>query len=695
MLRALFPLIACSTLALCLGVDHGAIAATDPPAPVAVEVVNLTYVPSKVRPTGGGEASSAPAAQTAPEASSAPGGTTAPAGGLNTASGTSQAASPPPGASPGVGVGAPATPPGDDVDDLVAALNAMFPPPEGAGTAGAGGSTAPPVARRLSPRSLLLRADPRQLGGIRRILDRTDVPWPQVQLDMWAIQISGPAEQVGDEANRISTLIGETRDQLVAVQRALVKLVSVARTGAHEPAASPPPPATPGASDGQRPCTLDTIYRFLEAHPVIDFPQEEPMSLHEALILVMLRGEPERQATIDALRQVVNRRRAEARARRELAAGQCRRQANERAGQPTAREAGTSADGGASADLQPFRHLQELLADTSPQAECRCLSAFLQAAADVQDDRQRPDADAATDAYGEERRHASALVRQSVRVDRLLKSAMDAFVADVAELYFNPLLHDIRDGGGCPRDDVRRRGEGIALSGRTHMVVTSGLESDLEPEMASFVETTRPAPFGKDLLDRAFGNDTSTGTGRILAALPQGKAALLAGALLSETPPTYSKVAPGIAVHVRPTVLPDASAARLTIDARFGVTTADYDPKDQGRQDVWMQPPPPGIASHHVSTDAAVSAFDLFDISSFTVDTAVPQAPFVVPILGRLPILGRMFQFRRDNVTTRHESLILVNTAILPRSLALLSYYQAGRPTSSPKVPGAHPTAPH
>ena len=212
--------------------------------------------------------------------------------------------------------------------------------------------------------------------------------------------------------------------------------------------------------------------------------------------------------------------------------------------------------------------------------------------------------------------------------------------------------------------------------------------------LASFVETTRPAPFGKDLLDLAFGNDTSTGTGRILAALPQGKAALLAGALLSETPPTFSKVAPGIAVHVRPTVLPDGSAARLTIDARFGVTTADYDPKDQARTDVRMQPPPPGIASHHVSTDAAVSAFDLFDISSFTVDTAVPQAPFVVPLLGRLPILGRMFQFRRDNVTTRHESLILVNTAILPRSLALLSYYQAGRPTSSPEVSGAHSTAP-
>ena len=685
MLRALFPLIAFSTLALGLGADGDAIAATDPPAPMAVEVVNLTYVPSKVRPTGD-ETGSAPAAQSAP------------AGAPSTASGTSQAASPPPGAGAGVGAGAPATPPGDAVDDLVAALNAMFPPPpspEAAGAAGAaGGSTAPPVARRLSPRSLLLRATPRQLGEIHRILDRTDVPWPQVQLDMWAIQVSGRAEQVGDEARRISMLIGETRDQLVAVQRALVNLVSGLAAGAGEPAPCPPP-GQPEVSNVLPPCTIGTIYQYVRCHQVIEFPREEPMSLHEALILLMLRGKPERQATIDALRQAVVKRQAAARARRNLAAGQCRQHEDERAGQPAARDGKASGDSGASDDLQPFRRLQELLADTDPQAECRCLKSFLEAAVKVQDDWQGTGAHVSADAYGDERRHASDLTRQSVRVDRMVKSAMDAFVADVGELYFNPLLQDIRDGGGCPRDDVRRRGEGVALSGRTHMVVTSGLESDLEPEMASFVETTRPAPFGKDLLDQAFGNDTSTGTGRILAALPQGKAALLAGALMSETPPTFSKVAPGIAIHVRPTVLPDGSAARLTIDARFGVTTANYDPKDQARTDVRMQPPPPGIASHHVSTDAAVSAFDLFDISSFTVDTAVPQAPFTVPILGRLPILGRMFQFRRDNVTTRHESLILVNTAILPRSLALLSYYQAGRPTSSPEVSGAQPAAPH
>jgi len=719
---ALLPLVACSTLALALGAGRGiAIAATadapgyrsaEPPAPVAVEVVNLTYVPSRVRPTGGEEADSAPVAQPAPQPAAAPAAATPAAGGQDAGAAAAQAAGTPPGsgsgsgsgagAGPGAGARAPAPPSRDGVDELVAALNAMFPSPEGAAAAGAGagagGKTAPPVARRLSSRSLLLRATPRQLGGIRRILDRTDVPWPQVQLDMWAIEISGGAEEVGNEVHRISRLIGDTQDQLVAVQRALVRRVSLGGTGAREAAASAPPPAAPGASDRQAPCSLRTIEQYVQEHPVIDFPEEEPMSLHEALILLLLRDERERQATIDALRQVVDRRQAEARARRDPAAGQCRRQSDGSAGQPSARnggggarDGGSAGNGGASGGLQAFRRLQELLADTDPQAECRCLSSFLKAAVQVQADRRRPYVDADTDAYGEERRHASALVRQSVRVDRLVKSAMDAFVADVEELYFNPLLEDIRDGGGCPEDDARRRDEGIALSGRTHMVVTSGLESDLEPEMASFVETTRPAPFGKDLLDTAFGSDTTTGTGRILASLPQGKAALVAGALLSETPPTYSKVAPGVAIHVRPTVLPDGSAARLTIDARFGMATADFDPKDQGRQDVRMQPAPPGIASHHVSTDAAVSAFDLFDISSFSVDTAVPQAPFVVPLLGRLPILGRMFQFRRANVTTRHESLILVNTAILPRSLALLSYYQAGSSTSSPRVEGGRP----
>jgi hypothetical protein len=130
-------------------------------------------------------------------------------------------------------------------------------------------------------------------------------------------------------------------------------------------------------------------------------------------------------------------------------------------------------------------------------------------------------------------------------------------------------------------------------------------------------------------------------------------------------------VAPGIGISVRPTVLPDGSAARLTIDARFGVTSSVATQPN----DVFVQGTPSGISRHDVRTDAAINAFDLFDISSFDVQSVSPQAPFFVPILGRLPIIGPAFQWPRHPKVTHHSSLILVNAVILPRSLDLLRLY--------------------
>ncbi|HEX4496093.1 MAG TPA: hypothetical protein VIE43_10545, partial [Thermoanaerobaculia bacterium] len=270
-------------------------------------------------------------------------------------------------------------------------------------------------------------------------------------------------------------------------------------------------------------------------------------------------------------------------------------------------------------------------------------------------------------------------------VDRILKSVMDAFAADMNDLFFDPLLDRIqREGTGG------RKSDGVALVGRTRIVVTSGLEAGLAPEMASFVESGRPRPFGKELLDLAFpasrsgaGADDLTGSARALAGLSGAQALGLAALLSSDSEPAYTKVAPGIALSVRPTVLPDGGAARVTVDARFGVAST---PLDQDRQDVWRAAPPAGIAGDNVHTDAAVSAFDLFDISSFSVGVSHPRTPFYIPILGRLPVIGPAFQIPRRDQETLFESLILVNTVILPRSIELQRFY--GRETDPPPVAG-------
>jgi hypothetical protein len=261
------------------------------------------------------------------------------------------------------------------------------------------------------------------------------------------------------------------------------------------------------------------------------------------------------------------------------------------------------------------------------------------------------------------------LARSRNRVDRALRTIMDAYATDMQDLLFDPLLDSIRN-----KEKRSKDADGVALVGRSRIVVTSGVEAALSPEMASYVDTTRPKPFGTDLLNAAFPakkSDASTAAGldRIVGGIPQVQAALLAAALLSDTEPRYLKVAPGIGIDVRPSVLPDESEARLTIDARFGVDTQEL--STAKRDDLWAQPPPASIKSHHVVTDANVGVFDLFDISSFSIDTVTPQAPYYIPILGRLPILGPAFQIPRKNKAVRHESMILVNTVVLPRSTLL------------------------
>jgi hypothetical protein len=66
--------------------------------------------------------------------------------------------------------------------------------------------------------------------------------------------------------------------------------------------------------------------------------------------------------------------------------------------------------------------------------------------------------------------------------------------------------------------------------------------------------------------------------------------------------------------------------------------------------------------------------------------------PAPVLVERRLPIVGQIFQFRRQNVTTRHESLVLVNSAILPRSLGLAELYRQRKACPPPDT--QQPSAP-
>lgn len=507
----------------------------------------------------------------------------------------------------------PSTP--DNIDLLVEALNSSF---------GDSGRTA---VQRAGGGRLLLRGTKRRIIEIKRVLALVDAPWPQVQMNMWAVQVSGSPESVGWRVHMIGELVRTVRDQMAEVQRILAETVV--------------------EGSGTELQGLQEQFKIAG----ISLPYDGPLSVNESLLfLTLLEG---RYRKLDKFQEKVSSR--------------CSAWAEQVGDDPRT----------CPHRVEPFRRLKDFLVQETFQADRRAFLRFRNALYCFKDKERwpfRPDS-------------PSGLVRTGATVDRVLKSVNDAFAADMNDLFLDPLLERIQAVGAG-----RRRDRGVSLVGRTRIVVTSGLEAGLAPEMASFVESGRPKPFGTELLNLAFPSseagtntkpDVLTGASKVLAGLPDAQALLLAAALSADPEPAFTKVAPGIAVNVRPTVLPDGGAARITVDARFGVAST---PQDTTRTDIWREAPPAGISSHNLHTDAAVSAFDLFDISSFSVTASHPRTPFYIPILGRLPILGPAFQIPRRNKEVLFESLVLVNTVILPRSIELHRFY--GREITPRKAPG-------
>jgi hypothetical protein len=487
------------------------------------------------------------------------------------------------------------------VPELVTALNELY------------GAANAPVASLAGGGNLLLKGTDRQLCEITRFLARIDSPWPQVQMTLWALQISGTPERITKKLDALNSDVRDTREALITVQREL----------AHRVRPTLPEGRKPTVDDFQG-CTKELFRAVACRRSPIFLPFSGPLSLNESLVLLAV--DADRKTILTGFQEWV-----EGRFKTQVAA----------------------LPGG----HHPFRRLEELLSTSDRRTDCEPFQNFLTALEDY--DRG---------GLGS----PEAVVRTGTILDRLLKDTMDAYAADMSELFLGPLLAEAQsDSTGGPAD-------GVSLMGRSRIVVTSGLTSGLTPTMSSPVEISRPKSFTADLLDKAFptkkgGDPAAIGANRILAALPQSQALLLAAAL-SEPEARFATVAPGVKVKIRPSVLPDGAAARLTIDATFGVTTSPLD--TNASPDTRNDPPAPAIQQHRVETDATVGVFDLFDISSFSMTTSHPRTPFYVPILGRLPIIGPAFQWPRRPKEIHHESVILVNTVVLPRALNLSSFYR-------------------
>ena len=531
--------------------------------------------------------------------------------------------------------------------------------------------------------SLLFLKGPREnVVAIKRDLLKLDAAWPQVQLDIWTVQVSGDSKSIAKNAaairekfNRanqamqmVKTLLGDaaqnpqyfdmTDDLLQETNRGMLKKIGF------DP-------------NCVRPLSLTEMLIFLglqtawvdgDGIPIKDCHAVRMKDCKNCHVVHSYKGllsswshvpkeSRERLARVYTIRKL-----------------QC--QVAEALNTSPALLAALdnhfkNKDGKA----EPRNLLPSLFAaySSNPASDRAGIFQFAQAAKNFKD-AKRPILDQEKD--------IANLRATAAASDRLIKAATDAFASDMQEMFLQPIFDGVSS-------QAIKTTSGVALTGKARLVVTSRLETGIRPEVASYVETTRPKPLDINTLKGFLGAtptatpapmaDSTAATPAVAGGIPalggllSQPQLLLLGAALNPPEPEITQVAPGISIDVRPTVLPDGGSARLQLDFTFGVksTVQNEITMNDGRR---KSVPADGIVSNKVKTDLNISAFELFNVSSFSIESSHPRSRYI-PVIGSIPLLGELIKKPPKNKVTRHESIVLVNAVILPRVLDLTHFY--------------------
>ena len=516
-----------------------------------------------------------------------------------------------------------------DLAKIAEALNALFPATEDK-----------PVVT-LKNTEFWLHGTEKTVQQIRGLLALIDAPAPQVRLEMWAIQYAGSQDGVGDALRRVTQDIDATKMQVELAKSALGDAL-------HE---------FSGA------IKTDQAFKDLED---VGFPADpdSSMSLIESLICLGITGKRE---------EILRRAEAILIARTEKIVEAAADKNN-----PMVWAAQTVLDNRRSV----FAHLKGLLnapptgtgtgSLNSDQLSVKRFADKLEAYSIFMDALQfyrptrlkNPDEALQTVARAPEE-----LAVASLPLNRHLEHLTTAFAQDMEAMYFQPLL--IR-----AQERYKPRGGGVGLAGRTSIVVTSRLPASVTPAVETYAEKQVPNTIDPDFFSKLLksANDAEGGVATLVPGLTNLEQALVLAALKPTAEVSYYKVAPGIRVQVTPAMTPDGTNALLKMEVEFGVETSLE--KDSSKETLAYRPPD-AVKSHTIKTTATVGGFNLFEVSSFNVETLSPRAPFIFPILGNLPLVGPMFRFSHSARRTYFQSVILTNATLVPRGLGLVNLYGA------------------
>lgn len=242
------------------------------------------------------------------------------------------------------------------------------------------------------------------------------------------------------------------------------------------------------------------------------------------------------------------------------------------------------------------------------------------------------------------------LTRKSAGADNLVKAGMDAFEADAKRLFFSPTIRWVRE--------IARDTHDLNVVGNTEVVVTSGQPVQASSKATSFhpiIPQVDPEAEETDLATVVAAGDP------LLAA---------AKVLLRKTPePVFARVAPGVGLGARATVMPHSDGARVQIHL---VNSTEADEIDKELIERGIQPVD-FVNSTTVNTDVGIDGFDMLPLATFSSQTTRRSEPWRIPILSDVPLLGPLiFRVPQDPTVKNSEVMVLLYMSVIPRSIDLV-----------------------
>lgn len=137
----------------------------------------------------------------------------------------------------------------------------------------------------------------------------------------------------------------------------------------------------------------------------------------------------------------------------------------------------------------------------------------------------------------------------------------------------------------------------------------------------------------------------------------------------------WREMATGVSLDITPVVLRNAASAELNLDVKFGDPLVASEEKGV--------PPVSRVTKHEVNTRVYVDSMDLFSISTFNNQSTHNGGRGYVPIIGTIwegifgdiPVLGKLFSWKKGPKTRYHQSVILTNSIITPTAVGVGTLY--------------------